>query len=212
MSEVRTLHEPFKAWLNKRQVPYVYHRPDQRSGIRKGWPDFTVLWMSHVCCIEFKTAKGKISPDQEACHKHIRRSGNRVVVARSVEEAIEACRNILCTDWRDPAHSGLTKGHLSECFEKLKETVRNTGAETPANGKVDAIGVELVNGFPLHRGKTEQTQIPANGYATQHFFIAKDRHVGSVVVAKDLEGNLAAIRAASQHDLATLPELTAAVL
>lgn len=95
MSE-RQIHDAFIAWLKKREIPFITHRMDRKSGIATGWPDFTVLWMSRVMCIEIKTAKGRLSNDQERVIAFIRRSGNRVEVCRSCEECIEAVTDILC--------------------------------------------------------------------------------------------------------------------
>lgn len=96
MSEIADIHKPFSAWLRKLEVPHVYHRPDTRSGIKTGWPDYTILWMGHVLCIECKWGKGKLSLDQEACVAFIRKSGNKVAVCYSLEQCIEAVKNILC--------------------------------------------------------------------------------------------------------------------
>jgi hypothetical protein len=35
MREVKDLHEPFKAYLRRWAIPYIYHRPDRRSGINR---------------------------------------------------------------------------------------------------------------------------------------------------------------------------------
>jgi hypothetical protein len=109
----RQIHDQFIAWLRKNEVPYSHHRMDSKSGIQKGWPDFTVLWMSRVVCIEVKTSKGRVSKDQERVIAFIRKSGNRVEICRSCEECVEAVKNILCESKLDvggtPVQSELPK-------------------------------------------------------------------------------------------------------
>lgn len=96
MREIDDIHMPFLAWLNELKIPRVYHRPDRKSGIQTGWPDFTVAWMGRVVFIEAKTPDGRLSKVQENVHAFIRASGNRVEVCRSLEECKEAVKNILC--------------------------------------------------------------------------------------------------------------------
>jgi hypothetical protein len=83
---------------------------DKAATIRVGWPDFSIFWMSHCLFIEMKVGKGKPSKVQEKVIAEIRRSGNRVVVAYSLEECIKACQNILCVGKEiataEPLHSG----------------------------------------------------------------------------------------------------------
>lgn len=88
MREVKDLHEPFRAYLRKHNIPFVYHRPDKRSGITKGWPDFTVVWAGRTELIEFKTPEGQISADQTECHLALIAAGCTPRLCTGLEEAI----------------------------------------------------------------------------------------------------------------------------
>lgn len=89
------VHEAFFAWLKKLDLPYIHQSMARKSHLEKGWPDFTIMFMGHVLCIEVKTLKGKVSPIQAKCFERIRRNGNKVVVAHSLEMCIDACKDIL---------------------------------------------------------------------------------------------------------------------
>lgn len=95
MNEITDIHKPFLSWLHKNKLLYVYHRPDKRSGIVSGWPDFTIVHCGRCLLIEAKTASGKLSPIQDALHVKLRNQGNTVVIARSVPEAISAVQTWL---------------------------------------------------------------------------------------------------------------------
>lgn len=117
------LHQAFMAWLDKLQVPYRHDRTDKRTVTTVGEPDFLICWMSHCLFIEFKVGKNQLSAEQEKRIAYLRRSGNKVVVARSLEEAIEACHNILCIN---DAQRGFDADYR-ENFAKMKETVSKSG-------------------------------------------------------------------------------------
>lgn len=92
----RQLQDAFEAWLRKLDIPFIRSRMDKATTIRKGWPDFSIFWMGHCLFIETKIGKGKPSKDQVKVIAEIRRSGNRAVIAYSIEECIEAAKTILC--------------------------------------------------------------------------------------------------------------------
>jgi hypothetical protein len=92
----RQLQDAFEAWLRKMDIPFLRSRMDKATTIREGWPDFSVFWMSHCLFIECKVDKGKLSDVQERVIASIRRAGNKVLVARSLEDCIEGTKNILC--------------------------------------------------------------------------------------------------------------------
>lgn len=96
MNEIRDIHEPFVAWLRKLGIPYHRNRPDKRTTAIEGDPDFLVTWMQHCLYIECKVPGKKLSKKQEERIAYIRRAGNKVVIAYSLEECIDACKNILC--------------------------------------------------------------------------------------------------------------------
>ena len=91
----RQLHDAFKAWLKKRGIPYIYGGWGTKSTMTVGWPDFTILWMGRAVCIEIKTPKGKTQEVQDKAIEFIRAAGNRVVLARSLEQCTEATMDIL---------------------------------------------------------------------------------------------------------------------
>src|ERR1051325_7409270 len=130
----RQIHEQFIAWLRKLEIPYVHHRMDKKSGIRTGWPDFTILWCSRVMCIEIKTAKGRITLDQARVIAFIRRSGNRVEICRSCEECVEVVKNILCEGklGDDSVPEQLRPKFIKE-FMELKQAVE----AVPGNGTAE---------------------------------------------------------------------------
>lgn len=126
----RQIHDAFEVWLRERKIPFVHHRMDRRSGIAKGWPDYSVFWMGRAVMIEVKTIKGRLSPDQLKVIEFIRRSGNTVEIARNVPECVEAVQNILCEGKPNVGHYGGCNYPLEGCFKELKQTV----AKVPGNG------------------------------------------------------------------------------
>ena len=105
MREIEDIHIPFLAWLHELDIPLVYHRPDRKSGIQTGWPDFTVAYARRVVFIEAKTPEGRLSEVQRNVHKFIRKAGNIVVVCRSLEECKEAVREFVLWDGLTEAFS-----------------------------------------------------------------------------------------------------------
>jgi hypothetical protein len=184
MREIEDIHIPFLAWLNELQIPRVYHRPDQRSGIQRGWPDFTVAWMSHVVFIEAKTPEGRLSKVQENVHAFIRASGNRVVVCRSVEECKEAVKNILC---------------------ELSLTGQKNAAPVLAEPVRHAFNVQCAGEARESNGKDGENRSPRGGV---QFFIG-NWNGNPYVFAPDLSGAYRMIRQASAFDRLTLPNLPA---
>lgn len=58
--------------------------------VNEGAPDILVAVDGRLLCIEVKTGAGTTSPEQRQCHEALRQAGVRVVVVRSVEEAVQA--------------------------------------------------------------------------------------------------------------------------
>jgi hypothetical protein len=182
MREIEDIHIPFLAWLNELQIPRVYHRPDQRSGIQRGWPDFTVAWMGHVVFIEAKTPEGRLSKVQENVHAFIRASGNRVEVCRSVEECKEAVRNILCKLNAAPV---------------LADAARTKGARNPIGGEARESTCSRPEGAKA-----------SDSRGGVQFFIG-NWNGNPYVFAPDQSGAYRMIRQASAFDRLTLPKLPA---
>lgn len=93
--EVRDVHAPILAWLDFHQIPYVYHRTDRRSGIRQGWPDFTVLWQGKGVCIEAKRPGGKLSKKQEEVAAALNQAGISLLVTSDPNAAISFVKQML---------------------------------------------------------------------------------------------------------------------
>jgi hypothetical protein len=56
----------------------------------KGCPDIMVAWKGRLVLMEIKTAKGKLSAEQEHWHAACAASGVKVHVVRSVQDALSA--------------------------------------------------------------------------------------------------------------------------
>lgn len=68
------------------------------TGLSPGVPDMVLAVMRSgygALYIEFKTPTGRLSPEQVKWHARLTKQGYKVVVARSVEDAVEAVRGYL---------------------------------------------------------------------------------------------------------------------
>jgi hypothetical protein len=61
-------------------------------GVKAGVPDMVVIDAGRAIWLELKAPKGRLSDEQTACHKLLRRAGCAVYVIRSLDEAIIALR------------------------------------------------------------------------------------------------------------------------
>ncbi len=91
----REMHNLFASWLRLNQVPFIHARMDKKSTIRKGWPDFTLVWHGHAFCLEFKLPGQPLEPEQLEVHRELRLTGTPVQTAYSVAEAIDAARRLI---------------------------------------------------------------------------------------------------------------------
>jgi hypothetical protein len=94
--EIADIHLPFIAWLDQRGIPFHRNRPDKATTAVKGDPDFLLTWCNRCLYVECKIPGGKLSEDQEKRIAYLRSAGNRVVVAYSLEECVDAAHGILC--------------------------------------------------------------------------------------------------------------------
>lgn len=80
------IERAFCRWCEKLKLPC------EKLGVGiRGWPDrCVVLRNGRVLWVEFKTSKGVLSHQQKFVHLKLRNAGHTVVVARTLEEAIEA--------------------------------------------------------------------------------------------------------------------------
>lgn len=87
-NEIDEVHEPILAWARSfiPFVPVIYHRPDKKSGLRRGVNDLTVLYKKHTLLIEGKSKKGKIRPEQLVWALACENQGFKVHVITSPEE------------------------------------------------------------------------------------------------------------------------------
>lgn len=85
--EIEEIHRPILEWARKQIpfIPVIYHRPDKKSGLKKGVHDLTVFYKSHAICIEGKTERGKLRTDQLAWILAMEKQGFKVEVLRSAE-------------------------------------------------------------------------------------------------------------------------------
>ena len=74
-----------------------------REGLTRGIPDLCLpvpkRSQGHIIYsalyVEVKTPKGRVTPEQRACHEFLREKGYRVEVVRTVEEGITAIMDYL---------------------------------------------------------------------------------------------------------------------
>lgn len=188
MKEIEDIHRPFIAWLTERQIPYIYHRGDRKSGIHSGHPDFTILWMRRQIMIECKTASGKLSDLQVKRIDFLRRNGNVVEIARTLSECVEAVKSILCEGKKASDPGGACNWPLEGCFRELKAAVSKVG-ET-----------ELVpfDGKPYADMKHE--------FAGGQLFVGRIGEHAYVFEGSGISGTSARlVRTATQADLINLP-------
>lgn len=64
----------------------------KREGIAKGFPDLMAIAPGKIAFLEFKSAKGRIKPDQVEWHDRLARWGFPVGVFRDADAAVEFLR------------------------------------------------------------------------------------------------------------------------
>jgi hypothetical protein len=201
MREIDDIHLPAIKWLTEARVPYVYHRPDRRSGIHKGHPDFTILWMRKQIMIECKTPSGKLSDDQVKRIDFLRRAGNVVEIVRNLSEFKEAAHQVLCEGKPATEAYGACNYPLEGCFKELKRAV----AEVPGNGTGDLSGDTEITKLSVNLAGNSEAEVRRAPHA-QNFYIGDWKHT-PYVFAPDIDGNYVMIRKASVIDIDNLPKL-----
>ena len=83
-----------KAWKNKSQGTYdpykkVFRRPSSKF-TEKGTSDILGIWYGKMLCIEVKSAKGRLSPEQKAFLTEMAGLGAICLLARSLDNVIDA--------------------------------------------------------------------------------------------------------------------------
>jgi len=90
----------------------------KKAGLTTGWPDLQLIARDgKYYGIEVKTTSGRLSQAQRSLHKRLEDNGCKVVVVRSVEEAMDAVH-----DWR------LTKAR----YRGRTKTMEGSGPTSPA--------------------------------------------------------------------------------
>lgn len=99
--EIEEIHIPILEWARKQIpfVPVIYHRPDKKSGLKKGVHDLTVFYKAHAICGEGKTEHGKLRTEQLAWILAMEKQGFKVQIWRSSEQFFEIIRQIDLLPW-----------------------------------------------------------------------------------------------------------------
>jgi penicillin-binding protein-related factor A (putative recombinase) len=90
-----------KAWKNKSQGTYdpykkVFRKPSSKF-TEKGTSDILGIWNGKMLCIEVKSAKGRLSPEQKSFLQEMANLGAICLVARSLDAVIDAFSEIFGT-------------------------------------------------------------------------------------------------------------------
>jgi hypothetical protein len=95
VEEELPLHGEILQWCKEQypMVPCVHARPDKRSGVTKGTPDFILAYRGKVFWIEVKDREGKRSTDQLAFAMLLEMQGLKAYVVRSKREFLEIVSN-----------------------------------------------------------------------------------------------------------------------
>lgn len=96
-------HSPNEAKRSEIQGGFL-----KKMGMQPGWPDLDIIDKDHTVHVEFKTAKGKQSPEQKGMQARIQEQGHAYYLCRSYEEFIEICHKHFGPE-RDPDVEQLKK-------------------------------------------------------------------------------------------------------
>jgi hypothetical protein len=89
----RNFHDHILQECRARQWIALHSRMDQRTGRSLGEPDFIILAdAGRVFFIECKSAKGKLSTQQQALHAWAAKLGHKVHVVRTFAEFLEVVK------------------------------------------------------------------------------------------------------------------------
>jgi hypothetical protein len=83
------MQRQFASFCTLKGYEFLWHRMDRRTGATPGFPDFLVIVKNQVVFLEFKTAKGKLSDDQERVQLALKKAGLPTLITRSLSLAIE---------------------------------------------------------------------------------------------------------------------------
>lgn len=97
-TEVKELHGPFAQWLTLHRLPFIHARADKASGIRVGWPDFTICWRGKVAVVEFKWPGQALRSEKAELRLELEAAGVPYLLACSAADAITFTRSALGFD------------------------------------------------------------------------------------------------------------------
>lgn len=183
MTGERTLHEQFIAWLKKHGFVWFHSRMDKPTSQACGDPDFIVVKGRTCAFVEFKMPKGKLSEAQERRFSGLGQAGACVCVAKDLGAAI---------------------AHVEAEFSQ--------GGDAKCGSMIQVHQCQSKTGTTLERSSSNGADQSNPASAPSRLYIAHSKNLGDVVVARNLEGHLGAIRLASGADLENLPRLTGAVV
>jgi hypothetical protein len=86
------IQDEIERYLRIRGFAFLRPRMDRETTVKIGWPDFTLAPWGIPIAFEVKTDTGKVSPEQERCHREMTSGPNgwRVMVVRNVQEVVSA--------------------------------------------------------------------------------------------------------------------------
>lgn len=89
-------HSPNEGERTKVQAAYL-----RKSGMQKGWPDLDIIDKDKTVHIEFKTPKGRQSPEQKKMQERLQEQGHHYYICRSYEDFVNICHKHFGKE-RDP--------------------------------------------------------------------------------------------------------------
>lgn len=101
--EVDDIHAPIIQWLERHGlwISTIYSRPDKRSTIKEGWPDFTVIHQGKACMVECKRPGSKPTKIQSQVIDSLMNKGENVIVVYNADQAIRYIRKTLFNETDD---------------------------------------------------------------------------------------------------------------
>lgn len=96
-------HSPNEGKRTERQGAYL-----KKMGMQTGWPDLDIIDKDLAVHVEFKTMKGRQSPEQKKMQARIQEQGHCYYICRSYEEFVDICHKHFGPE-RDPDLEQLRK-------------------------------------------------------------------------------------------------------
>jgi hypothetical protein len=93
--EEQKMHRQFANWLYLNKIHFVHSRMDRKSTTAAGTPDFICVKGRFCCFLEMKAPGGRLSEVQKSYVQKLEADHIPVLVAYSVQDAIEFCKERL---------------------------------------------------------------------------------------------------------------------